>query len=102
MEETKTQLLAIVNNLSDDAVKQSLADKINSAEISEELIQEIVVEVQKSITAYEAKMVEELENADKQIDAVLEEYKRSVKAIVKDSSQKQDQTEIEDIRKKLQ
>jgi hypothetical protein len=52
MEETKTQLLAIVSNLSDDAVKQNLTDKINSAVISEELIQEIGAEVQKSITAY--------------------------------------------------
>jgi hypothetical protein len=102
MEETKTQLLAIVSNLSDDAVKQNLTDKINSAVISEELIQEIGAEVQKSITAYEARMVEELEQADKQVDAVLEEYKRSVKAIFKDSNQKQTQAEIEDLRKKLQ
>ena len=71
------------------------------AVISEELIQEIGAEVQKSITAYEARMVEELEQADKQVDAVLEEYKRSVKAIFKDSNQKQTQAEIEDLRKKL-
>ena len=30
MEDTKTQLLAVVNNLSNEAVKQNLAAKINS------------------------------------------------------------------------
>jgi hypothetical protein len=102
MEDTKTQLLAVVNNLSNEAVKQNLAAKINSAEISEELITEVRQAVQQAITDYETKMVEELDKAENQIQTVLDEYQKTLKTIAKEENKKQDQSQIEDIRKKLQ
>ncbi len=102
MENLKENLLQILETIPNLPDKQQWIEKINAAEISDQLIQEVDSLIQDFLAKQEKEIQQIMSDADKQINQVLEDYKNSMHELKKQEIAKHDEAKLEEVRKKIQ
>jgi len=101
MENVKQQLKKIAESLQDEQKKQALLAKINSVEVSQELIDEVGQAVEDALDYYQNEVVKVLEEADAQIDAVMDDYQKTLKDLSRQENKANEEKSLEEARKQI-
>ncbi len=110
MTNTQQRFLQLVEELSvDQAIRQELRERIETEGVSNGVIEEVKLILDKAIVEYEATAQEEIRKLQTQLEETVSKFENEFAEIeeqarqaVKDKRRKQDETKLEEVRKKIQ